>query len=373
MKILQVSAYFPPFLGGSEGYCYQLSKRLAARGHQVTVLTSKLDRNTNTREMMDGFTVWRQPCLGVFWGMNPATFILNKLLSQEFDIVHSHSYIFLTSNQAALARNLVKTPLVLHLHGGLDARALTSDFSTRFKFHLKKRIYDQTLGRWTAQASDALASVSRRDLQLAKELWHINKEKLNWVPNAVDPVTFNGNNHNDGLNVVFVGRLEPWKGIRTFLEVADIIRTKRNDVSFVIAGDGSLSQYVREFSRTHGIKHLGQVPHSLVPAILHESSVLVLPSYMEGLPTVCLEALASGVPVVASRVGGTSEVVIDGETGYLFDPGNARSCAEGALRLLSDEKLRVRMGEEGRKLVVGDYNWETVLGKIEGIYEALRL
>jgi glycosyltransferase involved in cell wall biosynthesis len=97
--------------------------------------------------------------------------------------------------------------------------------------------------------------------------------------------------------------------------------------------------------------------------------VLILPSFIEGLPTVCLEALASGVPVVASNIGGTSEVVIEGETGYLRPPHDLESMSDCVVKLLRDDNLRNRMGQAGRKLVEDGYSWERIAELTEQLYE----
>ncbi|MFB0559692.1 MAG: glycosyltransferase family 4 protein [Candidatus Lokiarchaeia archaeon] len=373
-KILQVSPYFLPYTGGSERYCQQLSKHLAERGHKLHVITSKLKADSDINEKKDGYHIHRCPCAGIIWRVNPATFIMHKLLKAKADIIHAHSYIFLTSNQAALTKKLTRIPFLLHLHGGIDFSPLTNDFSTRFKLYFKKSLYDRTLGKWTVQAADAVASVSKRDIELAKQLWDLDKEKLYWVPNAVNLDKFNRNSCNenkDPLNVVFIGRLEAWKGAITFLEVAKLVRKERDDVNFLMIGDGSLKNYILNNTVNAHVKALGQIPHTMIPNILSEASVLVLPSYIEGLPTVCLEALASKVPVVASKVGGIPEVIRDGETGFLFSSGNAHLCAKKVLRLLTDEKLRRRMGERGRKLVERFYIWDKVVEKTGRIYEKI--
>ena len=178
-------------------------------------------------------------------------------------------------------------------------------------------------------------------------------------------------NYNNSLNVVFIGRLEPWKGIEVFLEVAKLIKKERGDVTFSIVGDGSLRNYVETTAHSLNGKVFGLVPHERIPNILSEASILVLPSYTEGLPTVCLEALAAEVPVVASNVGGTPEVVLDGETGYLIPPGNAHLCAEKVLRLLANENLRNKMGKRGRSLVEQFYTWNKIVEKTERIYELI--
>lgn len=357
-----------PRTGGSEWYCQQLSKRLAERGHEVHVFTSMLDKTTPFNEEKDGFHIHRYPCAGIIWRVNPATFITHRLMNDKADVIHAHSYIFLTSNQVALTKKLTGVPFLLHLHGGIDWAPPTGNLSTHLLFHIKKRLYDPTLGKWTVQMADAVASVSKRDIELAKKLWGIDAKTIQWIPNAVDTDGFNRDHCDDPLNVVFVGRLEAWKGVQVFLEVAKLVREERDDVDFSIVGDGSLMKYVR--NNDH-VKILGQVPHKMIPAIFSKASVLVLPSYMEGLSTVCLEALAAEVPVVASNVGGSPEVVINGETGYLFPPGNVHLCAEKILRLLADERLRRRLGRRGRSLVERSYTWEKVVEKTERLYQTI--
>lgn len=374
MKILQVSAYFYPHIGGSERYCYGLSRELADRGHEVHVFTSKLLKNTKFYEKYDGFKVHRIPSAGVIWKCNPATFMIHKLKRSDADIVHSHSYIFLTSFQVSLVRSFLnKTPHLLHLHGGIEVTSPPSDISTRLKLLIKKLIYDRTIGNWTVKGTDAIASVSRRDMELAEKIWGVNGDNLFWVPNALDPNEFNNNNYADSLNVVFIGRLEGWKGLPVLLKVAEIVSRNRDDVKFIIIGDGSMRNYVeREASRLGNIDVLGFVQRETIKSVLSNASVFVLPSYcMEGLPTVCLEAMASEVPIVASRVGGVPEVVIDKETGYLFPPRDTKLCADRLLRLLANERLRRRMGRNGRRLVEKFYSWDKVVEKTEKIYKLI--
>jgi len=344
---------------------------LAERGHEVHVLTSLLDKDTPNHERRDGIHIHRYPCAGIIWGVNPATFIMHRLLRDRPDVIHAHSYIFFTSNQAAFAKKLTGTPFLLHLHGGIDFSSPTNDLLTSLKFHLKKRLYDPTVGRWTGRTADAVASVSRRDMEFAKKLWDLDEENLHWIPNAIDPNEFKGKGHDRLLNVAFVGRLEAWKGIQVFIEAAKLIMKETDDVDFLIVGEGAFRENIENGGFDNHIKVLGKVPHKMMPDILCEASVLVLPSYIEGLPTVCLEALAAQVPVVASNVGGTPEVVIDGKTGYLFSPGDSQTCAKKVLKLLFDEELRRKMGSQGRSLMEKSYTWPRVVEKVETLYERI--
>lgn len=321
-------------------------------------------------EEKDGFYIHRYYCPGIIWNTNPATFIMHDLIRAKADIIHAHSYIFLTSNQVALSQKFNDVPFLLHLHGGIDCSAPSNSASTNLLFQIKNRIYDKTIGKWTVKAANRLASVSKIDIEIARELWNLDGNKIDWIPNAIDINSFNGNNHNDNLNIVFIGRLETWKGVHIFIEAAGMILKERDDVTFTVVGDGSLRNYVEDNSYTGRINVLGCVPHNQIPNILSNASVLALPSYMEGLPTVCLEALASEVPVVASDVGGTSEIVIDKETGFLVPPGNCKIFVKRIMNLLDDENTRRKMGRNGRRLIEKYYTWDNVVEKTEKIYKS---
>jgi glycosyltransferase involved in cell wall biosynthesis len=108
-----------------------------------------------------------------------------------------------------------------------------------------------------------------------------------------------------------------------------------------------------------------------VPNILGLLDVFVLPSLWEGLPIALLEAMAAGLPVVATAVGGTPEVVVEGETGFLVPPRDPEALAEAILRLLREPDLRRRMGEAGRKRVAEHFSVEQMVQKTEALYEHL--
>lgn len=374
MKIVQVSPYYLPFTGGSEHYCHELSKRLVGKGYDVHVLTSRLDRSLPETECVDGVHVHRLFCPYVIGNVNPLTFIMRGLRSVKADVVHSHSYIFLMSNQAALARRLFNgSPVLLHLHGGIDAPITTHNLVSRLLFTFKQRLYDPTLGRWTVEAADVVASVSRRDIELAKTLL---SDRANYVqvPNGVDVDVFHkGDRVDERIRVAFIGRLEPWKGVDVFLKAMKELDSRFEDLEFVIVGEGSLYSEVVSLSSLfrNEVKVYGQVPHSMIPGILSGVDVLVCSSYTEGMPSVCLEAFASNVPVVGSSVGGIPELVVNGETGFLMEPGDASRCAELVSALVSDEDKRRRMGENCRRLVEGSYSWEIVVEKVEAVYGAM--
>jgi glycosyltransferase involved in cell wall biosynthesis len=160
--------------------------------------------------------------------------------------------------------------------------------------------------------------------------------------------------------VLFVGRLVPIKGVEVLLRAA---RTAER-FPIVVAGDGeqrpALERLARELDLD--VRFTGLVDARRRDRLLRECSLVVIPSVVlddgrtEGLPVVCLEAMAAGKPVIASRVGGLPEIVIDGRNGLLFDPGDHLMLAEKMELLLSNQRLRGEIGENAR-VDAAEYSW----------------
>ncbi|MEM2109934.1 MAG: glycosyltransferase family 4 protein [Candidatus Odinarchaeota archaeon] len=368
MRILQVSAYPPGRYGGSERFAMQLSKRLVERGHEVTILTSNFDKQVFYEEIND-VKIYRYNCINNLWNVNPLTVILPKLLQDgdKYDIVHAHGHIFFTSNQVAFAKKMKKYKYVLHLHGGIIPEP---NGSGEKRFWVKKWFYDPTLGSFTVRAADVVASVSKKDIGEAIRIFKCKREKFVWIPPAVDTRKFcnNHNTNNGSRNITFIGRLEPWKGADLFIDIAKKISRIDSDIKFTVVGDGSLRYDLIKAAAGYPIRFLGAVNHDDIPEILSQSTLLILPSRLEGLPTVCIEALACGVPVIASNVGGTCEVVQHGYTGYIFNLQELEKVVEYAWDILNSPELRDKMGDHGAKIVEKLFSWDEVVKKVEELY-----
>jgi glycosyltransferase involved in cell wall biosynthesis len=168
-----------------------------------------------------------------------------------------------------------------------------------------------------------------------------------------------------GLIVGAAGRLSPEKGFTHLVDAAARIIAKRSDVSFVLFGDGPLRGAIQQQINGAGLSqrfHLAGFCSDLDRFYPH-LDVLALPSYTEGLPNVVLEAFAAGVPVVATAVGGTPELVSDGVNGYLVAPGDCGTLAERILAVLSDDARRKDMGRIGQQLVRRRFSFSSQAGE----------
>ena len=220
------------------------------------------------------------------------------------------------------------------------------------------------LASWTICVSNAVRdSLARSGLAL---------HRCQVIPNGVDLDAFSpASELVPGLfTVAFVGRLTEEKGVPELLAAAEILAEKGVAMRFVVAGDGPLREQVESHPLlTAGtLVYLGQ--QSDIQRVYHAAHALVMPSRAEGHPLAALEAMACGLPVVASRVGGLPEIVIGGKTGTMVPPGDPEALA-AALRVFAEHPaLAVAMGLEGRARVEQEYFLERMLARIHDIYQA---
>ncbi|MCD6358090.1 MAG: glycosyltransferase family 4 protein [Thermoproteales archaeon] len=172
-----------------------------------------------------------------------------------------------------------------------------------------------------------------------------------------------------------MGRLVYRKGLTVLLKALSLL--KDLDLTLVVVGEGPLRPSAEALARRLAIEDrvmfLGSINEWELPGVYRSADVVAVPSlYGEAFGIVALEAMATGRPVVASRVGGLSELVIGGETGVLVPPGDPEALAEALRTLYEDEELRAQMGRRGRARILELYDWRVVIRHLEEVYEAAR-
>ena len=172
--------------------------------------------------------------------------------------------------------------------------------------------------------------------------------------------------------VTTVANLRPGKGHEVLLDAAARVVAGHPSVRFQIVGDGPRREELVRRAEALGLS--GKVTflgHSDdVPAILRESDVFAFPSFMEASPNAVLEAMAAGLPVVASNVGGIPEVVTNGENGLLVPPGEAEALASGILRVLGDPALGAALGEAARRTAAAHFSFDRMVGEFDRLYRS---
>lgn len=177
-----------------------------------------------------------------------------------------------------------------------------------------------------------------------------------------------------------MGRLVYKKGFSYFIQAAELVLERFPKTRFIVAGDGDLRSELESVAQSLGIESsvtfIGHVPWAETPMYLAMADVVAVPSVIDqagnvdGLPNVLLESLATGCAVVACRVAGIPEVVRDGENGLLVPQKDVTALADALCRLLADEKLRYRLGEDARRGAVAQLSWIQIATKVATILDA---
>jgi glycogen(starch) synthase len=179
------------------------------------------------------------------------------------------------------------------------------------------------------------------------------------------------------LLLLCVGRLEAYKGFGDILESLEMLRERKalpSRWALVVVGEGPLAETLRQGQARFGAEHLvlaGRVSERLLHALYASANVFLHAPRFEGSSLVTLEAMAHGLPVVATRVGGIPDKVRDGETGRLVAPGDPAGLARAVEQLAADPSLRSRLGEAGRRHVLDHFAWDAVADKTVALYESL--
>lgn len=174
----------------------------------------------------------------------------------------------------------------------------------------------------------------------------------------------------EGRTVIgFLGRLTDQKGLPYLLSAAAEIGRVHPEVLFLIVGDGELGPQLREHARRERLTNVIFTGYQRdVPRFLSLFDIFVLPSLWEGLPVAVVEAMAAGKPVVATRVGGTPEAVVDGSTGYIVEPRSVPQLVDRLGKLIRDRDLRQQMGRAGREQAKENFSASTMVRRTEELY-----
>ena len=253
-----------------------------------------------------------------------------------------------------------RCPVILHLHGaGFEASYDRADAPLRaaMRFFLERAACviapSESLRTW-------VRGITRKEAHVV------------YLPN---PVAFDPPSSAARSNLVlFLGRLEQEKGIFDLLGAVAALRPAIPDVRLVCAGDGNriaVARYAERLGIADAVKFTGWVGPSGKRALLESAAVFALPTYDASLPISLVEAMAAGVPVVASAVGGIPEVVVDGVSGHLVAPGDTATLARHLRKLLLDRAYAQRLGAAARESARARFAPERALPKLEEIYASV--
>jgi sugar transferase (PEP-CTERM/EpsH1 system associated) len=268
------------------------------------------------------------------------------------DVVHTHdprSLIY-----AAPAARLARVRRVVHTRHGRDVGATPRQLAM-------VRCLSRLVDRFVC-VSEAVTELSRQQ--------GIPGRKLSTILNGIDVSRFAYNGPNPDGSIVTVARLGPEKDVGNLVRAAALGMRAAADLRVEVAGSGPCWDHLKSLAAELGVSQrvafLGEVRD--VPAVLARARIFVLPSRSEGIPLTVLEAMARGLPVVATRVGGLTEVVIEGETGLLVPPADPARLAEAILTVWRDAGRGEAMGRAGRRRVEEHFDVRRMVAQYEVLY-----
>lgn len=268
---------------------------------------------------------------------------------------------------------------VVHAHGGRAGffyALARSDTPMVYTVHGYHFLHKGPITRWFAIGAEWMAAcraqavifVSEHDARVAREYGLRSSRGYSTViHNGIPSWEITTGARGDARHVGFVGRLEQPKDPLLFLDVMERLPTH----TATIVGGGSLEGVVETEIQRRRLSHVrttGTLPHTEILRFLPSLSVLVMTSRWEGLPILALEAMRSGVPVVATKVGGLSEVIEDGKSGLLVEGRSADDIAWAVTKMTGESTLREQIVEEGQERVQTLFSEKRMLSEVSGVY-----
>lgn len=369
VRVLQVVR---PAVGGMKGHLLQLAKGLEAFGFDSEVACPG-DTDLARDAAGLGLTVHPVPIVGPLHPLRDpiaVAALVSLMRERRPAVIHAHGFKAALVARVA-ARLAGRVPCIVTVHNHVLYRGISR--FTRWRY--------VTVERWLSRMTARIITVSD---SLRSELVHeygIDPELITTVHNGLDLRPFLERGDRDAARakrgvpagaLVFgvAARFAPQKAMDILVRAAEPALDSLEDVWLLLAGDGPLLEQVR--SQAAGATHAGHIimpgRESDMPGFLSALDVYVSSALSEGLPLGTVEAMAAGLPVISTRAGGTPEVVEEGVTGVLVEPGDTTALGDAMLALAADPRARRLMGEAGRARALEEFTEERMLERTAAVY-----
>lgn len=375
MNLLLINNEFPPIGGGGSTVTKYALRYLTQAGHSVTLITSRY-RGLPRREVVDGATVIRIPAVRryrdfcaqwelVIFGVSALIYTLFYTARHEVDFIQA--YFAVPAGWVAWIVNWVYgVPYAVYFGGSDIPGANPSRYKNVYPFLTPQLKAIWRRARFRTVCSAELARLGREADAAADFLV---------IPNGVETSRFKpiARPASAKVKVLFIGRLIPRKGFQRVVRSLPRVRElAERAFEIEVVGTGAARAELDEEAERRGvsdlIKYVGTVPYDKLEEAYQYADIFVLTSLSEGMPSVILEAMGCGLPVVASDVGGNNELVEEGVNGYLIKGDDIKTLAQRLTRLIDDASLRRRMGQVGREKAL-KYDWENIMREYNQLYE----
>jgi glycogen(starch) synthase len=372
--------------GGIGTYTYEMAHGLARLGHKVVVLTRALSEasyeveanGVHVYRVLPSFKLDRLPIL---WRLNRVWRGYNAAVSLKLrEIVNNHQIDLIEAPEIHAETLLYmltsagKVPIVIRLHGGTGLVLQFEDHK-----HPKLRL-NRGLERKVVSRATMVTAPGNSILELSRSWLPLGANSL-VVPNPVNTQLFSPNgcqSTNGQPRIVCAGTPRHIKGFHVLARAIPSVWKSHPEARFVFAaprretgnGDGFRAA-LGDLCEHPKVELRMDVPHSDMPKVYQSATVCVVPSLWESFGYACAEAMACGVPVVASRIGGLAEIIEDRVSGILAEPENPEVLADAISNLISDPRRRVEIGLAARQRIVKEFSSSVIATRMASVYEQL--
>lgn len=386
MKICHVAPWFPSSnaktMESQQGiFNYRQIMKLSDRGHEYKVISVKWRGQTDYEVVNGNVEVYRVPHISLFRSIRypiPNLLQLNRQIKEvcqkgSIDLIEFITVDYLTTLPFFLAKKL-GIPILVHVFG---IPGFFWSYGDKIVDTIAY-IYNRLIGTPIFKSADGILTDNPLHHNYFSRIG-INANKIYVVTKGVDTGLFKpraadeslrfelGIKSNDAV-ILYVGRLDLIKGVNYLLQAAKTILSQYEYVKFIIVGDGSLRKQYEEFVGPFSGNIVFTGFREDIPALMNIADIFVLPSLSEGAANAAMEASSSGLPLIATNVGGMPEVVSDGQTGILIKPKDVGGLVKAMERLIDNRALARKMGQRGRERMEERYNWEIICDKFEKMY-----
>ncbi|KPJ58128.1 MAG: hypothetical protein AMS15_09145 [Planctomycetes bacterium DG_23] len=368
--LIAIREYLPS-VGGAQNQASLLARGLARRGFEVEIVTARLKPEWPTKEKEQGVAIHRLPSPGVkFWGtllylLHLALFLLKR--RRDFQIIHA--FMFKETGIAAAVIGKMLGKKIVVGPTGAGASGDVAFLRKKRKSGWPGQIYYMS-ARIALHLIDAFIAISK---EIKGELVHfgIPKEKIHLIPTGtpIPEKLIPGDEARSALSLtrspilLFAGRLAPEKGLGFLLKAWKDVLKKFPQAQLLILGEGAEKERLLAQAQNLGlgesVAFKGVVKD--VSVFLAAADLFVLPSLAEGMPVALLEAMASGLPAIATRVSGTEEVITSGKDGILMEARDVQGLSQAIIDLLANKALRRRLSSAARKTVNKRFSLELMV------------
>jgi glycosyltransferase involved in cell wall biosynthesis len=385
LKILQISPYYFPSIGGVSGVAQYISEELVKRGHEVTVFTANRDHADRPKvkypslDEINGVQIKRFTSIFNIQHMSFCAGQIVDLLKYKFDIIHSHAYRHPHNELASIAGKLKSTPVILHGHCPFHSKK-----STSFGKEKIYSMYDRTLGKTMLKRIQKIFALTEYEKKKYQEMG-APCGKISIIPNAASDECFKPINiapfvekHNLAGRpiILFLGILNSWKRPDILIRMLpEIIKTIPQVMVLFVGPDAGMMDHIEKIATQlkveNNYKWIGPLHGEEKQQAFHAAELLMLPSDDDSFPLVLLEAMAHGKPVIGSDAVGPSVIIQNHKTGFILPRGDIDKFAGAALQLLTNPSLLMTMGNDARATALAQYSVSSIVGKIEATYYEL--